>query len=161
LLRHVNVPLAVVRAVTNATTLEPRRTRNVTTARPRGFTTTMATRWPLSRRRETLAVGGAGFGVVTGAVGGIGVGVVGGATGGGGSGGGGGGGGGGASTVSTCVAGGWPVSVAETVGVPGSLSVYVTVADDEPAGIVTLADGEKPPDAAEVAKVTVCGEPAA
>ena len=145
--------------MTNATTLEPRRTRSVTTARMRGFTTTVATRWPLTRLKETFAVGGAGFGATTG---GVGVGVVagGGGSGGGGRGGGGdgagGGGGDGAVTVSTCVAGGCPVSVAETVGVPVWLSVYVTVADDEPAGIATVADGEKPPDAAEVAKVTVC-----
>ena len=141
--------------------LDPRRTRSVTTTRARGFTTTLATRWPLTRRSETVAFGGAGLGTTTGVVGvGVGVGVGGG--GGGDSpvaGGGGGGGGGGAVTVSTWVTGVWPASVAETVGVPGSVSAYVTLADDAPAGIVTVADGEKLPPPDEVANVTVCAEP--
>ena len=124
-----------------------------------GFTTTVATRWPFTRRTETPAVGGAGFGGTTG--GGVGVGVGAGGRGGGDAGGveGGGGGGGGAVTVSTWVTGVWPASVAETVGVPGSVSAYVTLADDAPAGIVTVADGEKLPPPDEVANVTVCAEP--
>jgi hypothetical protein len=36
----------------------------------------------------------------------------------------------------------------------------VTVADEAPAGIVTVADGEKLPDADDVANVTVCADSA-
>lgn len=85
-----------------------------------GFTTTVATRWPFTRRTETPAVGGAGFGGTTG--GGVGFGVGAGGRGGGGAGGVEGGGGGGAATVSIWVAAGCPESVAETVGVPGCVS---------------------------------------
>jgi hypothetical protein len=121
LLRHANVPAAVVRAVTSATTLDPRRTRSVTTTRPRGFTTTFATTWPSTRRTETLAAGGAGFGRTTG--GGVGAGIAVGTDGAGEGADGGGGGGGGAVTVSTWLTGSRPAVVAETVGVPGSPSV--------------------------------------
>jgi len=120
LLRQVNVPVVVVRVVTAATTLDPRRTRSVTTARTCGVTTTVATMWPLTRRTETLAVGGAGFGATTG--GGVGVGVGVGGEGVGAGDGGGGGGGGGAVTDSTWVTGACPTSVAETVGLPGWVS---------------------------------------
>ena len=98
MLRHRNIPVELVRVVTITTMLEPRRTRNVITARTRGFTTTVQTRWQATRLTETLAVGGAGFGTTIG--GGVGVGA-GSGVGAGGDGAGGGGGGGGAVTGST------------------------------------------------------------
>lgn len=114
----MNVPAAVVRVLTTATTLDPRRTRSVISTRRCGFTVTFATTWPSARPTETLAVGGAGFGTTTGGVGvGVGVGV------GAGSGDGAGGGGGGAVTVSTWLTGASPATVAETVGAPGAESV--------------------------------------
>lgn len=119
----MNVPLAVVRAATAATTLDPRRTRKVMRTRTRGVTTTLATTWPFTRRTETPAVGRAGFGTTTGVGVGVGVGVGAGDGGGDGVGGGGeDGGGAGAVTVSTWVTGAWPESVADTVGVPSAVS---------------------------------------
>jgi hypothetical protein len=122
----VNVPAALVRFVSATTVLEPRRTRSATRTRARGFTTTVATRWPATRRTETLAAGGVGVGETCGEAG-VGVtGAGGGAVpaGGGGLGGGGGGGGAveGAFTVSTWVTAGCPASTAETVGDPGVAS---------------------------------------
>lgn len=85
----------------------------------RGFTTTVATTWPFTRRTEALAVGGAGFGcgAATGGAG-VGVGGVGDE-----EGGGGGGADGGVVTVSTWLAGAKPAIAADTVGVPGCVSV--------------------------------------
>lgn len=140
--------------------LDPRRTRRATTTRACGSTTTFATRWPLTRRRKTRAAGGTGFGVTTGVGGEGGAGAGVGAGGGGDPPVGGGGGEAGAVTVSTCVTGAWPASVAETAGVPGWVSAYVTVADDAPAGIETVADGEKLPAADDELNVTVCAESA-
>jgi len=52
------------------------------------------------------------------------------------------------------------VRVAETTAVPGAVSVYVTLADDAPAGIVTVAEGLKLPAAEDVVNVTVSSEAA-
>jgi len=99
------VPALVVGDVTTATMLEPRRTRSVITTRTCGVTTTLATRWPSTRRSEAVAVGAAGFGTTcgTGVAGGVagGAGVTGGV-----GAAGGGDGAGGAVTVSACVTAG-------------------------------------------------------
>lgn len=137
--------------------LDPRRTRSAISTRTCGFTTTLATTWPLTRFTETLAVGDAGFGATTSGVVGAGAGVGGAGSAGEGAGG---GGGGGVVTVSTCVTGDCPGSVAEMVGAPGCVSEYVVVADEEPAGMVTVADGEKLPAVDDVANVTVSSAPA-
>jgi hypothetical protein len=50
--------------------------------------------------------------------------------------------------------------VAETTGVPGAVSVYATLAEDAPAGIVTVAEGLKLPADDDVVNVTVSFEAA-
>ncbi len=117
----MNVPVRVVRVVTFATTLEPRRTRSVIRTRACGFTITFATTWPAIRRIVTVAV--AGFATTAGTTTGVGVGGVGVGVGGGLGDGGAGGGETGGVTVSVCVTAGCPASVAERTGDPGCVSV--------------------------------------
>jgi hypothetical protein len=68
LLRHVNVPFRVVKPLTTATTLEPRRTRTLIAMRRAGRTTTRATTWPATRDVRAETTRGDGCVTVTFAV---------------------------------------------------------------------------------------------